>query len=595
MNSRTTSFKYLLLIHVVLLAIAFGMKLLQPGSFMLTVDYDGMKNYFNYYYFAAIQDGGSIFDYYGMGYPFGDHILYMDASTLLAVMARYMVPDSFDIAFYNLFFLLNIVLGPLLAFRIAQKLGFTEWISIVFALFIVWANPMGLRLGEWSNLSLSIFYLAAFYLVIRVYERADETYSTKDLQIAFAIAALIFCASFIHLYYLLILAFFFGAALFFTIFSKNKIKFLLFNAALGISLVLVYLIVKGTDPYLALRPQEGMGFYDPMFSAKPQDYFTRYSFLKLPIGYLKPWGKFTPQFLGSYFPFFLFVALLSLLASIKKIQIAKLIKRQNLVYIAIFAGTALCFFTSFGIRIIFSEETSFSNYLNPLFVLDNVVEPLKHFRYQSRFGHVAFVGITILAFKLISKEFYIHDILNRVRTLKYVLSVIIVLFVSSDVLSHVWDFSKRYKHQNIFSETYLEEALPDLSMYAFDAILPVPYYNVGSETWGYIIDDNNKWSRESYMMAIKYGKPLMSKKSSRSPVEHAQKLLSFIGGEDQGEIYEVLHGKTILVCVTDKYGTVPGAGKPAEDYVSNQFITIEKWEKQLVSEKNGVQYYLVSF
>jgi len=585
----------LFFIQALLIVFVFGQKLLDLNGFMYTVDYDGMKNYFNYLFYASVQEEGGLFDYSGMGYPYCDHLLFMDATTLLAVVARYFVPDQWDIAFYNLFFILNFILGPFLALKIARKMSLNALTAIAFSLFVVWCHPMTLRLGEWSNLSLSIIYLSAIYIVISVYQDNTGSFSRRDPKRMAALFFLVFLSSFIHVYYLLILGVFLTAAFSPLIFAKNKLRVVYYLLTLLFSAACVYSLITFSDPMAELRPSESMGYFDPQLSARPADYLTRYSFMDMPLGWTKAWGKFSPQYLGSYFIILLALAPIILVLNYRSIVKYRIKKSELTLLVALILGTGICLVSSFGQYIMIGDEYKVRNYLNMLYVFDNWVEALKHFRYQSRFGHMAFTGISLLVFMVIS--YLSTNCRGRsVRSMgtRLILGVIFTAQLV-DLFSHANDIRKRYPHANVFSEYHLAKALPDLKDYSFDAILPIPYYNVGSERWGYIIDDINAWSRESYMMSIGYARPLMSKKASRSPVSHAQQLISFICGQTDEALMAQLKGHTILMAVTEKYDVPPGAGEPANTCVEQQYDRIRSLDKELIAEKSGIKYYLVRF
>ena len=101
---------------------------------------------------------------------------------------------------------------------------------------------------------------------------------------------------------------------------------------------------------------------------------------------------------------------------------------------------------------------------------------------------------------------------------------------------------------NIFNETH-NASLPEIDGSQYDALLPLPYYHVGTEKKGWIIDDNNFWSRETYRRAIYYKLPLMACKMSRTPLYTAEKLFSLFGESPDPYLMKLLKGKKALVCV----------------------------------------------
>lgn len=575
---------WLTVIQVLVFMIAFGDNLLHPGSFMYTVDYDGLKNYFNYTYYTQVQEGMTL-KYFGMGYPYSDHILYADATTALAVAVKFFGLGQFGIEIYNLFFLISFALSPFLTFAIARELNFYKGVDVLFALFVVWMHPMMLRWGEWSNLSLSIVYLLAIYVFIRCVK------SPFRIGNLIGIVSLIFISSFLHLYYLVILGLFLGISLISAMLFDDWKKLIRYIGAVALAGVFVMATVYLSDHMLSQRPVEGMGFDNPDFSCRYSDYFNRYSYLTLPSVFDRPWNEITPKYLGAYFPAFMILLAVYFIynyAALRKTSIEKL--RDPLV-IGLLLGTTVCFFASLGFKIQLPGGHSIYNFLNPMNYLAEISDSFRHFRYLSRFGDMAFTGISLMAFSFLS-------ILIRKHGYKSIwggIVVFLLLMVAVDVYDTVRYSETRFTHSNKFSREILNRDMPDLSAYEFDAILPVPYYHVGSETRGYIIDDNNSWSRETYMMAIKYGKPLMSQKTSRASVANAKKLFSLFTDTPDSELLSRLSGKSILLAVDSKHSRPSGYQEPAETLVHNQDIYVEKWDKTFLLESGGVKYYLVRF
>ena len=236
---------------------------------------------------------------------------------------------------------------------------------------------------------------------------------------------------------------------------------------------------------------------------------------------------------------------------------------------------------------LFIGKIKIFNFLNPLNVLSKLSDTAKHFRCMSRFSLPFFTGITVVAFYLLDRGF------NCFKNRKWVwlpIGLMLILCVI-DVFQMAKFASNDFKAQNYFSD----EGMRDVPLIeeSFDAILPIPYYHVGSEKLGYIIDDTDQWSRFTYQLAIKNKKPLVSNKMSRTPVVYAQKQLSLFQSETDSALLSQLKGKRILICQSKVFKAPEMKDEPAKSIAADPNLLIDKWQPKLIKTTDGVEYYLL--
>src|SRR5690606_18072140 len=88
----------------------------------------------------------------------------------------------------------------------------------------------------------------------------------------------------------------------------------------------------------------------------------------------------------------------------------------------------------------------------------------------------------------------------------------------------------------------------------YQSILPIPYYNAGSEDYNNTIDDIDEWSRYTYQLAIYTDLPLMSSKMARTPPVYAHNLLDLLIEDDVPEaVRRLLNEKPILLAVHKRF------------------------------------------
>jgi len=560
----------------------FGGRFFDLDGFLFTNAYDGLKNYFNFLYFTSVQES-SLLEYHGMNYPFHDYIYYTDSTPIISWLSRMLGLGEHALKIYNLIFLLNFIFAPLLAYKIGEKLNFSKLINVCFAFFVVWMHPMLINLASWTNLSLSIIFLAAIFLFIKINE--TKTGSKGFYWNLFLVFLLIVLAMTLIKTVLI-------PAFAFLFLKKERIKSILGMSTVLMSVIVVYALIRITDGIYDLRPTETLGFNSEGWTCHLGDYFKSYNFLDLPaFKEQSDWNLERLTFLGSAFPLIIVLALVVFVLRLKNgTRLSKNEDSKDRIILAILAGTLICYFTSIGNQMnLFVGKIQIFNFLNPLNILAKLTDSAEHFRCMSRFSLPVFTGLTLGSFYL----------LDRVVKLpfgewkKWLPVGVILILCLFDTYQMMKFASTDFTNDNYFSEENLR-SIPTINE-DFDAILPIPYFNVGCEKLGYIIDDNDQWSRFAYQLSLKNKKPLMASKMSRTPVEYSKKLMSLFEPETDSELLERLKGKTILICESLEHKAPEMKDEPALTISKNPKLFIEKWQPEFKGEVKGVNYYIIQF
>jgi hypothetical protein len=189
---------------------------------------------------------------------------------------------------------------------------------------------------------------------------------------------------------------------------------------------------------------------------------------------------------------------------------------------------------------------SYHNVTNPLLWLHTVTDLVEQFRALSRFLWPFYWVFYIWVFFTTAKLFVV--------TGKYFRNAIVVLIIvcgSTELMDTTRTMKPGLTWTNIGSARSMAE-LDDIRIdyKKYQAILPFPYYHVGSENGNLTIDDIDEWSRYTYRLALKSSLPLMSNKVSRTPPVFAQSLLNMITtGVPSPALKQRLTEKPILVAV----------------------------------------------
>ena len=567
-------------------AYALGQRIVAPSSFMFSNSFDAMKNYFTFYSYYLQNSGGSIFAYQGMNYPFGDSIFFTDQTPLVSLFSKYVVPWIDPIGFYNSFFLCNIFVAGIATFAIGNLFKFHLAVNVVFGLFLAWMNPQVLQLGGAVNLSLSAVYIGSIYLFIRDWRNVNSERNDIPLQILnLPILITILVSALIHLYYPVILLVFLGTGyLYGGIFQRRKEFFFSGFLTCSAAIVLVFALLYFADGYLPIRPSSSQGYDLEAWSGNTRDWFSSYLFLDLPSFYKQTdWSRDTIIFLGSGFvPAILLTGIVFLLKRSRKTKAAVAGELAPLLF-----GAIICYFVSLGPTVdIFNGSVRLPNLFNPFYYLSFITDYVTHFRFTVRFGLPVFYTFTLTLF------YFMNQMLKSGKfsgVLHYLVFLILGIYLF-DALQAMHFAKNDFTSENVLAEEELER-IPEFDTNRFDAILPLPYYHVGSETKGFIIDDKDEWSRKTYQLSIKNRLPLMSSKMSRTPLIFTKEQFDLLRDSPSKEMMTLLKGKHILVAHNHSLSPKLMYGYPADDVLRGQSSFINKLADHFLFEQDEICYF----
>lgn len=538
LNERKSSF-ILLFLHSIIFLYVFGKKILHLDSIFFAESYDAARNYFSYYYYVNIQESNNLF-FEGLNYPFGDYIFYTDNTPILAVIAKFLNLE-YSIGFYNGVFLLSWFLVPILAYQILKLLKVKAWINVAFSLLICWTNPLINHFGSTVNLSMFIFYLIAFLLFLKYLLSNNKK---KHLLYSVLQIVTLFIASFFHLYYLPILILFLGGC-YFTLFL-SRLRFApLFHficiAALGGGLV--YISIYTVDTYYHIRPRGSGGYDYIVYKNSITDFIKSLTYLNFPNNYkYENWGDQKWSFIGSGYLLSILIFLLSIPAILYKHN-----RKTFIVLVVLLMAGLLCYSVSLGHIIELKNGYEITNYLNPFYWGSKFTDFFTHFRYLRRFSApfwmAIFVSLAIVSSLLWNlKTWYAH-----------IARIVIILFLSVsvfDAYEYCQFHHKNYERTNLFTEKNLK-IIPDFKDYNFQAILPLPFFHVGTDNNKYTIDDPDIWSKLMYQLSVKNKLPIIACKLGRTPYSFAEKTFSLFDKKTDNDLSQKLANKKILLAVSE--------------------------------------------
>ncbi len=184
------------------------------------------------------------------------------------------------------------------------------------------------------------------------------------------------------------------------------------------------------------------------------------------------------------------------------------------------------------------------NLVNPLFYLHMATRKVEQFRSLSRFCWPFFWTLYIWVFYTI-----IHLLRQYPGRVGIAITILAVAIGALELGDYVRKLRKDANHSNLFAESQLQPMRKLGIDYAkYQAILPLPYYIVGSEDYPHTIDDNNDWSIFTMQLSLATKLPLMACKLSRTPPAFSIALLDFVANDSlQPMLRERLNAKPILI------------------------------------------------
>lgn len=534
-------------------------------------NHDGLKNYFTYFTYLT-QDKTIDADFYTrMNYPFGEYIFYTDNTPTFAVPLKWFSEHILDITPYafrlfNWFCISGILLSSLFSWLIINKLTKHIWLFSIFAVTLPWITPQIYRLGAGHfNLSFSWVYLLTFFLLIKIYEHRENWKKVFGIGVILMIST--YFISFIHLYYLPMLCLIIGTfGLTLAIWERKNWKksAIWFAFAFGLpllSLLTVFLTVRLNDDFYALREKVEKAYNWTEWSLKIDAFYTNYDWSSLPFLFQSKLDFDYESFayLGLFVLYgfvFLFFKLI-----LKTIQNKKQFKTTFKTYFATekgaiallicFAGL-MCFNVAIGeYAKMFNNKLSFDNPLHPFKYARLIAGEVTQFRVLARFNWVCFWAFNFVMIYLFDQFFERHKQL----WIRILISVLVLLSVIDMV--DIQGVVRKAKAENVLKIEKvvkpIDELLTGIDTKKYQAILPIPFYMIGSEVDSLMLGMDDNWRTRTFVLSLQTDLPLMATNLSRSAVVQHEALLSIFTKNGANDYLKThLDDRPILVFMTNE-------------------------------------------
>jgi hypothetical protein len=508
MKNRIYGIGFTLGLTIIFLEIFFGKIIRDPDHVFFSVSGDGIKAYYVALYHVRYDPGNFVSS--GMNYPFGELYTYTDGQLPVVMAIRFISAHFSDIrghtvAILNLLMLFSILAGAVFICLILMEAGVSWWYSALAAVGIAILSPQIGRLGGHFSLA----WVCWIPLMIWLLMRFDRN---RNLAFSLIIGTTTWVAGVMHFYYIGFFGFLIGGYWFFRFLRYSQTQttwyrdLLHFSVQYLLPVLLLQLFVVIHDG-VSDRPGYPFGYQTSV--AHPVAVF-------FPSG--SPWG-FIRQSLTVFnhiswesYSYIGTTALIGCFAGLA-VFIRRRIKKEpllvgegNKMILVLFWSSVAALLFSFGIPFIFGMKGWFSQ-----FAL------IRQVRVLARFTWLFYYLLNILVF-----NWLYHRAFGPKPSLTWKIAAIAGLLllwfegvynlngIAPGLLNRLPELD------NIGKEQPDDKFQPEVRWKNYQAILPLPFFHIGSENiW---TEGTDKSKKSTLLTSLKTGLPTTGALLSRTSV-----------------------------------------------------------------------------
>jgi hypothetical protein len=514
-------------ICALILWLEHGAWLRSPNEHLLGGGPDGFKNYMTTAW--HIRHDTDYVHYGGMNYPFGEHVLFTDNQPIFSAVLQWWSNNVSDLAgrtagILNVSLLLSMLFGCVILFLLFRKLHLPVWYAGPAALGVTFLSPQYNRIDGHFGLSHQFVIPLILYLLC-VYE---EQYSRRYQ--ALLIGIVVWISAQLHFYYLGM------AALFLTLYTGYQtvrdfsfrtmlLRFAHWSIMILLPFAALNFWVHWSD-FAADRPANPYGFtvyigyWEGVFL--PYESFPLYQWIDkniIPIRRINGEAIAYAGMVVTLFTLWLLFSGFKMFGKDWKEAAYHRVHRHYLRGIFIAALLLLLFACGFPFAIPGLEW------------LVDYMGPLRQFRGLGRFTWVYYYVVSILAFYCIwnwSLRF------NGIRGGRFVWLRWVLALAPPALLGYeaiLWQTKKKIDRIPNIEKRELAAPAPDhwlnkVDFGPYQALLPLPYYHLGSENiW---LDFDYAHFKNVQTTALHTGVPDMGVNMSRTSARQTTESVQFI-------------------------------------------------------------------
>ncbi len=536
-----------LILSIIFVSVFYGDILISPNHHQFSNKGDAIKNYYTYAYY--IKDNPETINFEGLNYPYGEHFLYTDCTPVLAVTLKVLSTvfpgiASYSVGILNFLLIFSFIISALFIYLIFRQLEINELLAVLSAIAIMALSPQVFRLTGHLALGFGFFIPLTWYLLIR-FEK-----SPKKAKYASLLGISILLLFFVHAYLGMIAAslilayllagFIFGHKRFMADIRNNTLLIL----SSIIPLIIFRLFIFFTDTHYG-RTDNPWGFF-VAFAEFETVFLPNHRPLKPVIdSFLPPYEQTWEgwAYIGIVslviIIFYFFVSARQSIQKKKLILDSQWLNSRHLQLMII--GSVFLLF--------FSMAYPFRFHLEGLL---DYLKVLKQFRAVGRFAWVFYFVVTV------SSVYIINNIAGyfRARQKKMIAFLIIILAPSlyfAEALPYHIDVSKNMRQSvNMFDKSQLDkplrEGINSINPTEYQAILPLPFFYIGSEN--FVKPATDKIYLLSQVISYHTGLPILGAYLTRTSIWESKNIMQVMSpGYYQKKILPDIYSKKPFLIV----------------------------------------------
>jgi hypothetical protein len=473
-----------------------------PNEFHFSKGGDGLQTYYQSIY--HLKYDSSAFHQQGLNYPYGESIFFTGGQPFTSNVIRMLIPavDLSDhmVGITNGMMLVSIFLCAIFLYLIFKELDVTRIFAVLFAVGLTFITQQWDRFGGHFPLAYLYAVPGMIYFLIRFYQRPAWKWS-------FILCLYMLFLIFAHIYYLVFFAVIaFGFWLAFVALNKKRNMSVVQSVLhVGLQLIVPFLILQAFISFssdVLDRPKIPWGFM----------------VYRSGIGsYLFPYGQWYQHWFDGLRPRFDMeweglsyiggVAILLLVLNFFSSTIlfkrvyGQIVRWQNKTFIALAIASVLCIAVSFAFPFNYDLDR-----------LLHRMGSIQQFRGIGRFAFVAFYLINVLLIALFWKLPFFH------KNVKYAFSVLLLLLMGSEAKMRTGYMSNSIRNErgNVLRPGEIE-GLEAIAFNEFQAMIPFPFFHVGSENIGMVCA--GEFMGHVYDISVKTGLPTFAASMSRTSLD----------------------------------------------------------------------------
>ena len=439
---------------------------------------DGIKTHLNAAWHARYGTSDTWFE--GMNYPYSEHIVAATELPGVAILLKWLTPlfpglPDHVFGIVHLLLLVSVLLCPVFLYLIFNKLKLPDWYAIPVALGLTFLAPQNMRMMPHMGLA-PLFVIPATIYGLLLFEKGNRW---KGSALVFFTVMI---SSFLHFYFFAITVFTISGFLFFYLFRSftwqrlGQVS-LHFSLMAGLPFLFFYSWMLANDQVTDRCPQP-WGFF--VLNTKWESVFLSLEMplyrwindhlIKIETTDFEGWS-----YIGMVAGVFVLVAFFRWAGRLFHKPLLDFFPAEDraFYYPLLWMGIALA---------LFSGSKPFA--IKGLEFLLDYTGPIRQFRSTGRFAWVFYFSINVLAF---SGFYYLLTKWQRKTAGKILLALamLALLYEASIFSKSQFNYAPdKLRQVETLVPGHRFTDLPEIDFSRYQAILPIPYYNVGSNNFG---------------------------------------------------------------------------------------------------------------